>query len=267
MRVGSHPLDAGGQRPLIGISANLVRIDDLYDAHVGQDRIVHAVVAPTGGLPVIVPATPAGSTAASWASMLDGLVLTGGRANVHPEIWGGEDDGRHGPFDLGRDRMMLPLIRTMLAAGKPIFGICRGIQEMNVALGGTLHPEIRDEPGRMNHRMPPGEKDPEIIFRPRHPVTLDPEGCLARILGTGPIITNSLHGQALWGMAPAIRVEGRAEDGTIEAVSIKGARRFALGVQWHAEYEPETDPLHRPLWEAFGADCRAAMAERLANPG
>ncbi|MEM9782870.1 MAG: gamma-glutamyl-gamma-aminobutyrate hydrolase family protein [Pseudomonadota bacterium] len=252
---------------MVGISANLVRIEELYDAHVGQDRIVQAVISPTGALPLILPASPESGSVAQWCAMLDGLVLTGGRANVHPETWGGHDDGRHGPFDPGRDGLMLPLTRAMLAAGKPVFGICRGIQEMNVALGGTLHPEIRDEPGRMNHRMPPGEKDPEVIFRPRHPVTLDPEGAMASILGPGPVITNSLHGQALWGISPSIRIEGRADDGTIEAISVKGSRRFSLGVQWHAEYEPDTDPLHRPLWEAFGADCRAAMAERLAEAG
>ncbi|MEO0760754.1 MAG: gamma-glutamyl-gamma-aminobutyrate hydrolase family protein [Pseudomonadota bacterium] len=246
------------------MSANTVFVNDLYHAQVANDRTLEAIIAPSGCTPVVIPGMTAAAATDHWCELLDGLVLTGGRANVHPEIWGGEDDGRHGPFDRGRDGVVLPLVRAMVAAGKPVFGVCRGIQEMNVAFGGTLHPEIRDEPGRMNHRMPPDEKDPAVIFRPRHEIALTPGGRLAAILGEGPVVTNSLHGQALWGLAACMAVEARAGDGTIEAVSVTGARRFALGVQWHAEYEPATDPLHRLLWEAFGAAAAAAQAERQA---
>jgi putative glutamine amidotransferase len=134
-----------------------------------------------------------------------------------------------------------------------LFGICRGFQEMNVAFGGTLHPEIRDLPGRMNHRMPPGETDPQVIYRPRHAVRLAAGGKLAGLLGCDEVMVNSLHGQGLLDAAPRIIVEGRAEDGTPEALSVAGAHGFAIGVQWHAEYTAGADPVNRRMFEAFGA--------------
>jgi len=155
---------------------------------------------------------------------------------------------------------MLPLIRAMVAAGKPVLGLCLGIQEMNVAFGGTLHPEIRDEPGRLNHRMPPEETDAAIIFRPRHRVTFREGGAFHRLTGLTEAVTNSLHGQAIWQPGPRVTVEGVAEDGTIEAISIAEAPGFALGVQWHAEYDAARDPVNRALFEAFGAAARACRA-------
>jgi len=134
-----------------------------------------------------------------------------------------------------------------------LLGICRGFQEINVAFGGTLHPEIRDLPGRMNHRMPPGATDPEVIYRLRHSVRLTPGGRFAALLGSDEVMVNSLHGQGLLAEAGRITVEGRAEDGTPEALCVTDAPGFALGVQWHAEYAAETDPVNRALFEAFGA--------------
>ncbi|MEM6679164.1 MAG: gamma-glutamyl-gamma-aminobutyrate hydrolase family protein [Pseudomonadota bacterium] len=248
-------------RPLIGVTANAHRVNDLYDAQVSGDRSIQAVLETTGAMAVILPGMPEAGSTAEWLDLLDGLVLTGGRPNVHPDWYGEKDDGRHGPFDRGRDSVMLPLTRAMVEAGKPVFGICRGIQEMNVAYGGSLHPEVRDEPGRMNHRMPPDETDSAVIFAKRHRVALTAGGVFERLLGTREIITNSLHGQACWRLGDGVAVEGIAEDGTIEAISIPAARRFALGVQWHAEYEALEDSMHRTLWEAFAADVDAAFTE------
>ncbi|MEM9762532.1 MAG: gamma-glutamyl-gamma-aminobutyrate hydrolase family protein [Pseudomonadota bacterium] len=256
-----------GNRPLIGVSANAHRVNDTYDAQVTGDRSLQAVVEAAGGWPIVLPGMPEAASTGELVDLLDGLVLTGARPNVHPEEYGSADDGRHGPFDRGRDGVMLPLLRAMVAAGKPVFGICRGIQEMNVAYGGTLHPEVRDEPGRMNHRMPPGETNPDVIFRKRHIVRLRPGGPVASLLGADEVITNSLHGQAVWKAGERIVLEGWAEDGTVEAISVSGARRFALGVQWHAEFDPLTDTVHRPLWQAFGEDARAAQAERTLGSG
>lgn len=256
-----------GHRPLIGVSANAHRVNDTYDAQISGDRTLEAVVEAAGCWPIILPGMPAAAGTAEIVELIDGLVLTGARPNVHPDEYGEADDGRHGPFDRGRDGVMLPLLRAMIEAGKPVFGICRGIQEMNVAFGGTLHPEVRDEPGRMNHRMPPGEKDPGVIFRKRHSVHLRPGGPVAELLAAEEIVTNSLHGQAVWKAGERIMLEGWAEDGTVEAISVAGARRFALGVQWHAEYDPKDDAVHRPLWHAFGEDAHAARAERtLTDP-
>ncbi|MEM9431810.1 MAG: gamma-glutamyl-gamma-aminobutyrate hydrolase family protein [Pseudomonadota bacterium] len=253
-------------RPLIGVTANAHRINDTYDAQVTGTRSLEAVYEAAGCWPIMIPGLGGAASTEELLDLLDGLVLTGARPNVHPEEYGEGDDGRHGPFDRGRDAVTLPLIRAMVAAGKPVFGVCRGIQEMNVAFGGTLHPEVRDEPGRMNHRMPPDEKDATIIFRKRHKVRLAAGGAFAKLYGSADLLTNSLHGQAVWTAGERVVLEGWAEDGTVEAISIAGARRFALGVQWHAEYEPVEDPMHRRLWEAFGEDARAARAERDLAP-
>jgi putative glutamine amidotransferase len=177
---------------------------------------------------------------------------------VHPSQYGHEETEGHGPFDPGRDAVTLPLIRAMIETGKPVFGICRGIQEMNVAFGGTLYPEVGALPGRMNHRMPKGETDPEVIFRKRHIVTFREGGAFHRLLGHTAAVTNSLHGQAVWEPGPRVVIEGWAEDGTVEAVSISGAASFALGVQWHAEYDAARDPVNRALFAAFGEAARAA---------
>ena len=163
--------------------------------------------------------------------------------------------------------MALGLIRTCVDRGVPLFGICRGFQEMNVAFGGSLHPEIRDLPGRMNHRMPRlanGEvhPDPEVVFADRHDVQLVADGLFSRLLGCETIRVNSLHGQGIEEPGGRIVVEGIAEDGTIEAIRIADAPGFAVGVQWHAEYDPQYNPINRALFKAFGA----ALVERKRAP-
>ena len=165
-------------------------------------------------------------------------------------------------MDEDRDAVMLPLIRGGLDQGVPILGLCRGIQEMNVALGGTLYHEVGDLPGRHRHRMPKGCKDHEIIFELREQVRLRPGGTLAKMLGTENIRTNSLHGQAVKDPGDRVVIEGWAADETVEAISIEGARTFAIGVQWHAEYEAGADPVSKILFEELGAAARARQAER-----
>jgi putative glutamine amidotransferase len=157
--------------------------------------------------------------------------------------------------------MALPLIETCVARGVPLFGICRGIQEMNVAFGGTLHPEIRDLPGRINHRAPRQDNgnfhpDPEVIYANRHDVHLTPGGVFVKLLGAETIHVNSLHGQGILEPGKRIVVEGKADDGTIEAIRIAEAPGFALGVQWHAEHDTEHDPVNHALFEAFGGALR-----------
>ena len=147
----------------------------------------------------------------------------------------------------------------------PLFGICRGFQEMNVAFGGSLHPEIRELPGRVNHRMPrleTGEIHPDhaVIFGDRHDVRLTPGGAFAKLLGRETIRVNSLHGQGILEPGKRIVVEGVADDGTIEAIRIADAPGFALGVQWHAEYDPQRNPVNRALFQAFGEAVSARTA-------
>ncbi|HSF94564.1 MAG TPA: gamma-glutamyl-gamma-aminobutyrate hydrolase family protein [Thermohalobaculum sp.] len=248
------------RRPVIGVTAFLHRIEDTWEAQICGSRTPEAVAAVSGGLPLILPGLPSTAETGELVDVLDGLVLTGARPNVHPSFYGHDETEAHGPFDLGRDNLVLPLTRAMIAAGKPVFGICRGIQEMNVAFGGTLHPEVGDLPGRMRHRMPKGEKDHEVIFAKRHKVAFREGGAFHHLFGTTAAVTNSLHGQAVWEPGERVVIEGRAEDETVEAISIEGAERFALGVQWHAEYDAVEDPVNRALFAAFGAAAREVAA-------
>jgi putative glutamine amidotransferase len=250
------------RRPVVGVTGSRLLAEGTYAVQAAGMRNLEAVAEVADCLPVIVPGMPEASEVAELLDLCDGFLLTGGRANVHPSHYGQQETDKHGTFDHGRDGVVLPLIKAALENGVPVFGVCRGIQEMNVALGGTLHPEIRELPGKMNHRMPPGEKDPAVIFRKRHRVSLTRGGEFHRLLGTTEIVTNSLHGQAIVEWSDRVVIEGVAEDGVIEAISVKDARRFALGVQWHAEYDAGADPVSRTLFEAFGAAARARMAER-----
>jgi putative glutamine amidotransferase len=188
---------------------------------------------------------------------VDGILLTGARANVHPTRFGLEPHARHEPYDSDRDELALTLVQTCVERGVPLFGICRGFQEMSVAFGCSLHPEIRELPGRMNHRMPRLETgeihpDPTVVFADRHDVALVPDGVFAKLFGSETIRVNSLHGQGILEPGKRVVVEGVAEDGTIEAIRIADASGFALGVQWHAEYDAQRNPVNRALFQAFG---------------
>lgn len=185
----------------------------------------------------------------------DGFLLTGGRPNIHPEEYGEEETPAHGAFDRRRDALVLELTRACVASGQPVFGICRGFQEVNVAMGGSLYPEIRDLPGRMNHRMPP-DGTLEEKFELRHDVRFTPGGVFHRVMGAEVVRTNTLHGQGIKAAGPRIVIDGYAEDGTAEAIYVDGAPGFTMAVQWHPEYEAAKDPVSRPLFEAFGAAAR-----------
>jgi putative glutamine amidotransferase len=216
------------------------------------------VVDVTGALPLMFAGCPDITDIGALLDVVDGVLLTGARANVHPTRFGTQPDPRHEPYDTRRDALALALVEACVARGVPLFGICRGFQEMNVAYGGSLHPEIRELPGRVNHRMPRLENgeihpDPVVVFADRHEVRLVPGGAFATLLGCQSIRVNSLHGQGILDPGKRVVVEGVAEDGTIEAIRIADAPGFALGVQWHAEHDPQRNPVNRALFEAFGA--------------
>jgi len=148
--------------------------------------------------------------------------------------------------------IVLPLVRACVDRGQPVFGVCRGFQEMNVAMGGSLYPEIRELPGRMNHRMPPNGTLEEK-FELRHIVKVTEGGPFDRILGSTEVLTDTLHGQVIKVPEPRIVIDGYAPDDTPEAIYMEGAPGFLLGVQWHPEWRASENPVSRPLFEAFGA--------------
>ena len=240
------------KRPIIGIIGNQYVIEERYPVHAVGRMNLDAVAHVAGGMPYVIPADPELVSVEELMQVCDGFVLTGGRANVHPGHYGEAPSAAHGAFDEARDAITLPLVRACVEAGQPILGLCRGFQEINVAMGGTLDPEIRDLPGRNNHRMPP-DGTLEEQFALRHLVELKEGGIFHRLMGARKVMTNTLHGQGVRIPGPRIAVEGRAEDGTIEAIEVSGAAGFALAVQWHPEWNAAADPVSRPLFEAFGA--------------
>jgi putative glutamine amidotransferase len=246
-------------RPVIGIISNFHVIGDDYRVQATGMINIEAVARVVDGLPLMVPADPRFVNVNDLMAACDGFVLTGGRPNVHPSYYGEDETPAHGTFDHCRDQLVLDLVRDCVRRGQPILGICRGFQEFNVAFGGTLYPEIRDLPGRMNHRMPP-EGTIEEKFALRHDVTLTKGGWFARLWGKDVVRTNTLHGQGIKQPGARVLIEGWAEDGTPEAIRIEDAPGFAVAVQWHPEWNAANDPVSRPLFEAFGDAARAWRA-------
>ena len=243
-------------RPVVGIIGNQHLINETYPAHAGGVMNTEAVSCVSGCLPLLVAADPRFVSVEELMETCDGFLLTGGRPNVHPEEYGEEATEAHGAFDRARDAIVLPLVRACVERGQPFLGICRGFQEVNVAMGGTLYPEIRDLPGRMNHRMPP-DGTLEEKFALRHKVTLSEGGRFHRLLGATEVMTNTLHGQGINRPGARIEIEGHAPDGTPEALYVKGAPGFTMAVQWHPEWDAANDPVSRPLFTAFGDAVRA----------
>lgn len=245
------------KRPVVGVIANALRVENRFTVQAAGERNLRAVAEVAGALPVMFAGLPEITEIGALLDVVDGVLLTGARANVHPTRFGVEPCAAHEPYDEGRDCVALALTQACVDRGVPLFGVCRGLQEMNVAFGGSLHPEIRELPGRMNHRMPRLENgeihpDPAVVFADRHDVRLVPGGAFAELLGCETIRVNSLHGQGILEPGKRVVIEGVAEDGTIEAIRIAEAKRFALGVQWHAEYDPQTNAVNRKLFQAFG---------------
>lgn len=243
-------------RPVVGIIGNQHLINNQYPAHAGGSMNSEAVATVAECLPLLVPADPRFVSVNELLDVCDGFLLTGGRPNVHPEEYGEAETEAHGAFDRARDAITLPLVRACVERGQPFFGICRGFQEVNVAMGGTLHPEIRDLPGRMNHRMPP-DGTLEEKFALRHLVSLQEGGVFHRLFGASEVMTNTLHGQGIKTPGARIVIEGYAPDGTPEATYVKDAPGFTLSVQWHPEWDAANDPVSRPLFRAFGDAVRA----------
>src|SRR5260370_27771418 len=208
------------RRPVVGVMGTAYRIEDRFATHLVGERKLRAVAEVAGALPLMLAGTPDITDIGALLDAVDGVVLTGARVNVHATHFRAEPDARHEPYDLHRDDVALALSEVCVARGIPLFGICRGLQEMNVAFGGSLHPEIRELPGRMNHRMPRLENgeihpDPNVVFADRHEVRLAKGGVFAKLLGCEAIRVNSLHGQAILDLAKQVIPEVVPQSATL----------------------------------------------------
>ncbi|MCS6810757.1 MAG: gamma-glutamyl-gamma-aminobutyrate hydrolase family protein [Tepidimonas sp.] len=226
------------------------------------DKYARAVKDGARAQPVVFPLTEPQEVAALLAQV-DGVVLTGSPSNVHPRHFGEEVLDPQLPLDEARDALTLELVRQALQQDVPLLGICRGFQEINVALGGSLHQAVHTLPGHLDHREPK-QAPLEQQYAPRHDVTLQPGSLLHRLAGGAPVVrVNSLHGQGIKRLAPGLRAVAHAPDGLIEAVEFDGAHSFALAVQWHPEWRFGADALSSAIFRAFGVAVRQRQARRL----
>jgi putative glutamine amidotransferase len=249
------------RRPIVIVPACTREIGP-HPYHAVQYKYIEAVVLGANCTPLIVPALGEALDLETMLAVCDGVMLTGSASNVDPSHYAQSLRDPSLPQDPARDATTLPLIRAALKRGIPLLAICRGFQEMNVALGGSLHQAVQEVPGFMEHRENPDDTL-DNQYGPAHPVRVAPDGVMARILGSdGDIMVNSLHGQGVDRLGPGLAVEASAEDGLVEAFSAPFAPGFTLALQWHPEWLVTSNPVSMRLFGAFGLACRDYRAKR-----
>lgn len=230
-----------------------------------QRKYLEAVLYGAGCVPLIIPALGEEIDIDAVLAVADGVMLTGSPSNVHPDYFGQAVHNPALPLDPARDATTLPLVRQTLARGLPLLAVCRGMQEVNVALGGSLHQAVQEVAGMMDHRD--DDSAPlELQYGPAHPVNISPGGRLASLLGgTSGIMVNSLHGQGIDRLAAGLQIEAQAPDGLIEAFSVAAATGFTLALQWHPEWQVRSNPDSMKIFGGFGAACQAYQQGRGAR--
>lgn len=239
-------------KPLVGISCCRKQFG-VYGSlnHAASDTYVRATDQVVAAVPVLIPADGEAASIPDLVCHLDGVILTGSRSNVQPRLYGGPPAAAGTPEDEARDAVTLPLIRYAIAVGVPLLAICRGLQELNVALGGTLHQRLQDLPQHIDHSTPM-QPFSRLRTAKAHMIRVVPGSLLHRLAEASEIAVNSLHNQGIDRLAPGLVVEGTAPDGTIEAVRAVAAPGFVLGIQWHPEYDFERNALSRRIFATFG---------------
>ncbi len=250
----SRILNVARSKPLIGIPADR-RILGPHPFHCVGEKYIRAVTEASGAVAVLLPSLGEQSDLDAILGSVDGILLTGSASNVEPQRYAGpasDPDTLHDPH---RDATTLPLIPQVVAAGMPLFAICRGFQEMNVAFGGTLWQKVHEVPGMADHREDK-EQPLEVQYGPAHEIELVPDGQLERIAGARRVMVNSVHAQGVQRLGEGLEIEARAPDGLIEGFRVRGAPGFALAVQWHPEWQVMKNPFSRALFAAFGDAAR-----------
>jgi len=257
------------RRPLVGIPCD-IKMMGQHPFHAVGEKYIKAVAEGADCLPVLLPVLPDPLDMDEVLGTVDGIFLTGSWSNVHPAHYDGEPSREGTLHDEQRDALTLELIRQCVARSVPLFAVCRGFQEMNVAFGGTLHQHIHEVPAeagfdpRFDHRE--DKEDPmDVQYGPAHSVNLTTGGKFEQLLGTSVIEVNSLHTQGIARPGASLTIEGRALDGTIEALSHHSATNFALAVQWHPEWRFWENPVSQKLFRAFGDAVRATANHKSAN--
>jgi putative glutamine amidotransferase len=244
------------KRPIIGIPACIKMLGE-HPFHAVGAKYVDAIVNAADCIPLLLPAIGDKQDIATILELVDGVLLTGSVSNVAPERYGKTLSSAEmaEKLDTARDATTFPLIEATIAADKPILGICRGFQEMNVAFGGTLHQEVHTQTHLMDHREKAGSLD--VQYGPAHVVKLIENGVLRSLIGKNEIVVNSIHGQGIAHLGDGLSIEAMATDGLVEAIRVTGTKNFALAVQWHPEWKVTENPQYMAIFKAFGDACRA----------
>ena len=242
-------------RPVLGVIACNRQVGT-EPAQAVMERYIRAAMTYADVAALIIPSLPDLMTAAEVAPRLDGILLTGSPSNVATARYG--DDGGDGPFDEGRDKIALSMVERMIDAQKPVFGICRGFQEINVALGGTLRRDTSANDDLIRHHAP-DDVSFDAMFDHRHPVELESGGWLASAYGKPALDVNSVHYQGIGRLADGLSIEARAPDGLIEAYSARPNGAPLLAVQWHPEWGTEKDLDSQTYFHLLGKALRGAL--------
>ena len=245
-------------KPVIGVVMCRNRLKG-HQTQTLQEKYLNAIIN-AGGLPIALPhALAEPELLAALLPQLDGIYLPGSPSNVQPHLYG--ENGDEPDADPGRDLLSMALIDAALERRIPIFAICRGLQELVVATGGTLYRRLFEQPELLEHREDP-ELPVEQQYAPSHQVEVQEGGLLSQLIpGCNTFWVNSLHGQGAKTLSPQLRVEARAPDGLVEAVSVND-HPFALGVQWHPEWNSSEYALSRMLFDGFITACQGHHAEK-----
>jgi putative glutamine amidotransferase len=227
------------------------------------DKYARAVKVGVNAQPIMFPLASAAQVPELLA-LVDGVMLTGSPSNVHPSHFNEDVADPSLPLDTERDQLTLALIRACVAERVPLLGICRGYQEINVAMGGSLHQRVHMVPGMNDHREPKGVP-PDEQYAPSHAVSFAQGSDLQRWAGSTVAMVNSLHGQGVNRLAPGLRATAHAPDGLIEAFTVEGATTFAHAFQWHPEWRCWETPFYANIFHAFGQACEARQRQRLAQ--
>jgi putative glutamine amidotransferase len=247
-------------KPIIGVPADR-RVIDPHPFHMVGEKYLKAVIEAADAVPLIIPVLADDLAIDELVDQVDGVLLTGSPSDIEPHHYGGESDDPDALRDPHRDALTLPIAKHALETGVPLFAVCRGFQELNVALGGTLHQKVHEVPGYHYHKENP--EDPlDVQYGPSHPLTLVAGGLLAGLAGAEEVMVNSLHGQGVKKLADGVSVEALADDGLIEAFSVDSADNFALAVQWHPEWRATENEFSSAIFRAFGDACRERARER-----
>jgi len=247
-------------KPIIGVPADR-RVIEPHPFHMAGEKYLKAVIEAADAVPLIIPVFADDLAIDELVDQVDGVLLTGSHSDIEPHHYGGESDDPGALRDPHRDALTLPIARHALETGVPLLAVCRGFQELNVVLGGTLHQKVRDVPGYHDHKENPD--DPlDVQYGPSHPLTLVAGGLLSHLAGAEEIIVNSLHGQGVKKLADGVTVEAVADDGLIEAFTVDSAAGFALAVQWHPEWQVAQNEFSSAIFRAFGDACRERARER-----